>query len=96
VLHEPPLQFLAIGVLLSVVFNWRGGGGPGSNRIDIAPGQIESMVAGLHEDQHEDENEYLQLRPFHRVRPRRSTFTGISQSGGPAAACTRSDSRVSA
>jgi len=44
--QEPLVHFLAIGALLFLVFNWRGGGGPSSNRIVITPGQIDSMVAG--------------------------------------------------
>ena len=46
-LREPLVHFLAIGALLFLVFNWRGGGGPSSNRIVITPGQIDSMVAGF-------------------------------------------------
>jgi PPIC-type PPIASE domain len=45
--REPLVHFLAIGALLFLVFNWRGGGGPASNRIVITPGQIDSMVAGF-------------------------------------------------
>ena len=43
--REPLLHFLALGALLFVLFNWRGGGSAGSNRIVITPGQIDSMVA---------------------------------------------------
>jgi parvulin-like peptidyl-prolyl cis-trans isomerase-like protein len=32
---------------LFFVSSWRGGGGPGSNRIVITPGQIDSIVAGF-------------------------------------------------
>jgi hypothetical protein len=46
-LREPLVHFLAIGALLFLVFNWRGGGGPSSSRIVITPGQIDSMVAGF-------------------------------------------------
>jgi len=46
-LREPLVHFLAIGALLFLAFNWRGGGGPSSNRIVITPGQIDSMVAGF-------------------------------------------------
>ena len=46
-LREPLVHFLAIGALLFLVFNWRGGGGPGSTRIVITPGQIDSMIAGF-------------------------------------------------
>ena len=45
--REPLLHFLAIGALLFLVFNWRGGGAAGSNRIVITPGQIDSMVAAF-------------------------------------------------
>lgn len=45
--REPLVHFLAIGALLFLLFNWRGGGGPGSNRIVITPGQVDSMVAGF-------------------------------------------------
>ena len=45
--HEPLLHFLLLGALLFLVFNWRGGGGPGSTRIVITPGQIDAMVAGF-------------------------------------------------
>ena len=41
------MHFLAIGMLLFLVFHWRGGSGPGSDRIVITPGQIDSMVAGF-------------------------------------------------
>jgi hypothetical protein len=46
-LREPLVHFLILGALLFLVFNWRGGGGPGSNRIVITPGQIDSMAAGF-------------------------------------------------
>jgi len=45
--REPLLHFLVLGALLFLVFNWRGGGGPSSNRIVITPGQIDSMAAGF-------------------------------------------------
>jgi hypothetical protein len=45
--REPLLHFLALGALLFLLFNWRGGGGAGSNRIVITPGQIDSMVASF-------------------------------------------------
>ncbi|MEJ2471806.1 MAG: peptidylprolyl isomerase [Desulfuromonadales bacterium] len=44
-LREPLLHFLLIGALLFLVFQLRGGGGPGTNRIVITPGQVESMTA---------------------------------------------------
>jgi hypothetical protein len=43
--REPLLHFLALGALLFLLFNWRGAGCGGSNRIVITPGQIDSMVA---------------------------------------------------
>lgn len=45
--REPLLHFLLLGALLFLAFNWRGGGGPASNRIVITPGQIDAMVAGF-------------------------------------------------
>ena len=42
--REPLLHFLAIGALLFLVFNWRGGS-TGSNRIVITPGQLEAISA---------------------------------------------------
>jgi hypothetical protein len=46
-LREPLVQFLAIGALLFGVFQWRGSGAPGSNRIVITSGQVDSIVAGF-------------------------------------------------
>jgi hypothetical protein len=43
-LREPLVHFLAIGAMLFVVFHFWGGG-PGTNRIVITPGQIDSMAA---------------------------------------------------
>jgi hypothetical protein len=45
--REPLVQFLAIGALIFVVFQWWGGWGPGSNRIVITSGQIDSLVTGF-------------------------------------------------
>ena len=45
--REPLVHFVAIGALLFLVSYWRGGGGLGSNRIVITPGQIDSIVAGF-------------------------------------------------
>jgi len=45
-IREPLVQFLAIGILLSLIYTWRRGG-PGSNQIVIAPGQIDSLAAGF-------------------------------------------------
>jgi len=47
VAREPLVHFLALGALLFVLFHWRGGGGPGSDRIVITPGQIDAMVASF-------------------------------------------------
>ncbi len=46
-LREPLVHFLALGALLFLVFQWWGGGGPGSSRIVITPGQIDSLVVGF-------------------------------------------------
>ncbi len=44
-LREPLIHFLTIGALIFLAFYlWRGGG-PGTNRIVITPGQIDSMAA---------------------------------------------------
>jgi len=43
ILREPLLHFLVLGGLLFVAFRWWGGGGAGSNRIVITPGQLEAM-----------------------------------------------------
>ena len=44
-LREPLVHFLAIGVLIFLSYHlWRGGG-PGSDRIVITPGQVDSMAA---------------------------------------------------
>ena len=45
--REPLVQFLAVGVLLFGAFQWWSGKTPGSNRIVITPGQIDSLVAGF-------------------------------------------------
>ena len=45
--REPLVQFLALGALLFLLFHWRGGGGQGSDRIVITPGQVDSMAAGF-------------------------------------------------
>ena len=42
-LREPLVHFLALGALLFALSHWRGG--PGSNRIVITPGQIDSLAA---------------------------------------------------
>ena len=45
--REPLVHFLLIGALLFGAFQWRGGGGPASNRIVITPGQVDAIVAGF-------------------------------------------------
>jgi len=45
-LREPLVHFLALGALLFLVFQWWGGG-PGSSRIVITPGQIDALVVGF-------------------------------------------------
>jgi hypothetical protein len=44
-LHEPLVHFLVIGALFFIVFHYWGRGGPGTNRIVITPGQIDSLIA---------------------------------------------------
>ena len=45
---EPLVQFLLLGGLLFLYFEWRGGsGGPGSSRIVITPGLVEHLSAGF-------------------------------------------------
>jgi hypothetical protein len=47
-LREPLAQFLLLGGLLFLYFQWRGGsGGPGSTRIVITPGMIEHLTSGF-------------------------------------------------
>jgi parvulin-like peptidyl-prolyl isomerase len=47
-LREPLLHFLALGALLFLFFEWRGGGtGPGSTRITITPGLVEHLASGF-------------------------------------------------
>jgi hypothetical protein len=43
--REPLVQFLAIGAVLFVIFEWRGG--PASHRIIITPGQVDALAAGF-------------------------------------------------
>ena len=47
VLREPLVHFLALGALLFLFFEWRGGSGPGSSRIAITPGLIEHLTSGF-------------------------------------------------
>jgi len=45
---DPLVHFLALGLLLFVLFEWRGGGsGPESRRIVISRGQIQHLAAGF-------------------------------------------------
>jgi len=47
-LREPLVHFLAIGALLFLWYQWSGGGsGPGSSRIVLTSGRIESLAAGF-------------------------------------------------
>ena len=47
-LREPLVQFLALGALLFLLFEWKGGGsGPGSTRITITPGLVEHLASGF-------------------------------------------------
>jgi hypothetical protein len=47
-LREPLLHFLALGALLFLFFEWKGGGsGPGSTRIAITPGLVQHLAAGF-------------------------------------------------
>jgi hypothetical protein len=48
-LREPLVHFLALGALLFLWYQESGGGsGPGSNRIVLTSGRIESLAAGFH------------------------------------------------
>lgn len=46
-LGEPLVQFLAIGILLFLIFAWRGDNGLTSNRIVITQGQVDALAAGF-------------------------------------------------
>ncbi len=47
-LREPLVQFLLLGALLFVWFEWKGGGsGPGSTRIAITPGLVDHLASGF-------------------------------------------------
>lgn len=46
VLREPLLHFIVLGLLLFLFFEWRGGG-PGSSRIVVTPGQIAHLASGF-------------------------------------------------
>ena len=45
--REPLVHFLAMGALLFLFFEWRGGSGPGSSRIAITPGLVEHLASGF-------------------------------------------------
>src|SRR5512144_2453120 len=45
-LREPLLHFVVLGLLLFLFFEWRGGG-PGSSRIVVTPGQIAHLASGF-------------------------------------------------
>jgi PPIC-type PPIASE domain len=45
--REPLAHFLLLGAALFLLFQWRGGGGPGSHRIVVTPGEIEHLGAGF-------------------------------------------------
>jgi hypothetical protein len=45
--REPLVQFLAIGLVLYLIFAWRGDNGPNSNRIVITQGQVDALAAGF-------------------------------------------------
>ena len=47
VLREPLVHFLAMGALLFLFFERRGGSGPGSSRIAITPGLVEHLGSGF-------------------------------------------------
>lgn len=46
-IREPLVHFLILGALLFLYFHWKGGAGPGSNRIVITPGEVEHLNAGF-------------------------------------------------
>ncbi len=47
-LREPLVHFLALGALLFLFFEWKGGGsGPGSTRIVVTPGLVEHLASGF-------------------------------------------------
>jgi hypothetical protein len=45
--REPLVHFLFLGTLLFLYFHWKGGTGPGSNRIVITNGEVEHLAAGF-------------------------------------------------
>jgi PPIC-type PPIASE domain len=46
-LREPLVQFLLIGAVLFIVFDLRGGGERGGQRIVVTPGQVDAVAAGF-------------------------------------------------
>lgn len=46
-LREPLVQFLLIGAVLFIVFDLRGGGEGGGQRIVVTPGQVDAVAAGF-------------------------------------------------
>ena len=47
-LREPLVHFLALGALLFLFFEWRGGAaGPGSMRIVVTPGLVQHLASGF-------------------------------------------------
>ena len=46
-LREPLVQFLLLGALLFLYFEWKGGSGPGSTRIVVTPGLVEHLASGF-------------------------------------------------
>ena len=48
ILREPLLQFMALGALLFLWFEWKGGAsGPGTTRIVITEGIVQNLVSGF-------------------------------------------------
>jgi hypothetical protein len=48
ILREPLLHFLALGALLFLYYEWKGGASrPGSNRIVITQGIVQNLVSGF-------------------------------------------------
>jgi len=46
-LREPLVQFLVLGGLLFLYFEWKGGAGPGSTRIVVTPGLVQHLSSGF-------------------------------------------------
>ena len=46
-LREPLVHFLAIGLLMFLYYDRRGGSGPGSTRITITPGVVQHLASGF-------------------------------------------------